>query len=37
VGSAGNFFAPTVLDEVPLQAAVFNDEPCGPVAAVRGF
>lgn len=33
----GNFWAPTVLNEVPTDAAVFNDEPFGPVAAVRGF
>lgn len=37
VGSSGNFFAPTVLRDVPLDAAVFNDEPFGPMAAVRGF
>ena len=37
IGSAGNFFAPTVLTEVPLTAKVFNDEPFGPMAAVRGF
>ena len=37
IGASGNFFAPTVLDEVPLSAAVFNQEPFGPVAAVRGF
>ncbi len=37
VGSAGNFFAPTVLDDVPATADVFNNEPFGPVAAVRGF
>ena len=37
VGSAGNFFAPTVLADVPLDASVFNDEPFGPIAAVRGF
>jgi succinate-semialdehyde dehydrogenase / glutarate-semialdehyde dehydrogenase len=37
VGSAGNFFAPTVLTDVSLDASVFNDEPFGPVAAVRGF
>ena len=33
----GNFFAPTVLTDVPLEARVFNDEPFGPVAAVRSF
>lgn len=37
VGEAGNFFAPTVLDDVPLAAPVFNEEPFGPVAAVRAF
>ena len=37
VGQAGNFFAPTVLDDVPLDADVFNHEPFGPVAAVRAF
>jgi succinate-semialdehyde dehydrogenase / glutarate-semialdehyde dehydrogenase len=37
IGDAGNFFAPTVLADVPLTASVFNDEPFGPVAAVRGF
>lgn len=37
VGSTGNFFAPTVLADVPLAASVFNDEPFGPVAAIRGF
>jgi acyl-CoA reductase-like NAD-dependent aldehyde dehydrogenase len=35
--SEGNFFAPTILADVPLDASVFNDEPFGPVAAVRGF
>jgi succinate-semialdehyde dehydrogenase/glutarate-semialdehyde dehydrogenase len=37
IGTAGNYFAPTVLSEVPLTAKVFNDEPFGPMAAVRGF
>ena len=37
IGDAGNFFAPTVLVDVPLDAKVFNDEPFGPVAAVRSF
>ncbi|MET0387571.1 MAG: NAD-dependent succinate-semialdehyde dehydrogenase [Polyangiales bacterium] len=37
VGDAGNFFAPTVLNDVPLDADVFNQEPFGPVAAVRAF
>jgi succinate-semialdehyde dehydrogenase/glutarate-semialdehyde dehydrogenase len=37
IGEAGNFWQPTVLDEVPLEAKVFNDEPFGPLAAIRGF
>jgi succinate-semialdehyde dehydrogenase / glutarate-semialdehyde dehydrogenase len=37
VGDTGNFFAPTVLTDVPLDAMVFNDEPFGPMAAIRGF
>ncbi|WDD92236.1 NAD-dependent succinate-semialdehyde dehydrogenase [Burkholderia sp. FERM BP-3421] len=37
VGEVGNFFAPTVLADVPLEADVFNNEPFGPVAAIRGF
>ncbi|MDR2335084.1 MAG: NAD-dependent succinate-semialdehyde dehydrogenase [Burkholderiaceae bacterium] len=37
IGTAGNFYAPTILDNVPLSARIFNDEPFGPVAAVRGF
>src|SRR5690606_35494526 len=36
-GSGGNFFAPTVLADVPLTADIFNQEPFGPVAAIRGF
>ena len=37
VGSSGNFYQATVLDDVPLNADIFNNEPFGPVAAVRGF
>ncbi|MBV8628760.1 MAG: NAD-dependent succinate-semialdehyde dehydrogenase [Paraburkholderia sp.] len=37
VGTEGNFFAPTVLTNVSLEADVFNNEPFGPVAAIRGF
>lgn len=33
----GNFFAPTVLLETPLSAEIFNQEPFGPVAALRSF
>ncbi|WP_088280776.1 NAD-dependent succinate-semialdehyde dehydrogenase [Ideonella sp. A 288] len=37
IGSAGNFFAPTVLVNVPGDSLVLNEEPFGPLAAVRGF
>lgn len=37
MAGAGNFWAPTVLLDVPLQARIFNEEPFGPVAAVRSF
>lgn len=37
IGTAGNFWQPTVLADVPLDARVFNDEPFGPVAAIRSF
>jgi succinate-semialdehyde dehydrogenase/glutarate-semialdehyde dehydrogenase len=37
IGEAGNYWAPTVLVDVPLQAKVFNDEPFGPMAAIRSF
>jgi succinate-semialdehyde dehydrogenase/glutarate-semialdehyde dehydrogenase len=37
IGQAGNFWQPTVLANVPLDARVFNEEPFGPIAAVRGF
>ena len=37
IGEVGNFWAPTVLTDVPLEARLFNDEPFGPVAGIRGF
>ncbi len=37
MGDAGNFWRPTILTDVPLEARVFNDEPFGPMAAVRSF
>jgi succinate-semialdehyde dehydrogenase/glutarate-semialdehyde dehydrogenase len=33
----GFFFDPTVLSHVPLDAAIMNDEPFGPVAVMRPF
>ncbi|MEN9627347.1 MAG: hypothetical protein RJA10_574 [Pseudomonadota bacterium] len=37
LGGSGNFFAPTLLDNVSRDCRVFNEEPFGPVAAVQGF
>lgn len=37
LGACGNFYAPTVLADVPLEADVFNQEPFGPVIAMRSF
>ncbi len=33
----GYFFEPTVLGDVPLEAAAMNDEPFGPLALLRPF
>ena len=37
IGNKGYFFEPTVLTEVPLEARIMNEEPFGPVAAIRSF
>ena len=37
IGEAGNFWQPTILADVPKEARVFNDEPFGPMAAIRSF
>jgi succinate-semialdehyde dehydrogenase/glutarate-semialdehyde dehydrogenase len=37
IGTAGNFFAPTVMTDVPLTADVLHLEPFGPMAAIQGF
>lgn len=37
LGDCGNFYAPTVLADVPLDADVFNQEPFGPIIAMRSF
>lgn len=37
IGDAGNYWAPTVLADVPLEAKLFNEEPFGPVAGIRGY
>jgi succinate-semialdehyde dehydrogenase/glutarate-semialdehyde dehydrogenase len=36
-GGAGFFFQPTLLADVPNEAAIMNDEPFGPVAVSRPF
>ena len=35
IGSTGNFFAPTLILDAPLDSDVFNTEPFGPMAALR--
>lgn len=37
IGNQGYFFAPTVLSDVPLDAAILNEEPFGPVAIINRF
>jgi succinate-semialdehyde dehydrogenase/glutarate-semialdehyde dehydrogenase len=37
IGNTGNFFAPTVLANVPLDARVMVEEPFGPLAVVSRF
>ncbi|WP_413817077.1 aldehyde dehydrogenase family protein [Pusillimonas sp.] len=37
VGEAGNFFAPTIISDLTMESALFNEEPFGPIAGVRTF
>ncbi|MDI3384172.1 NAD-dependent succinate-semialdehyde dehydrogenase [Xenophilus aerolatus] len=37
VGDAGNFFAPTIISNLPLESDLFNNEPFGPIAGIRPF
>jgi succinate-semialdehyde dehydrogenase / glutarate-semialdehyde dehydrogenase len=37
IGTQGNFYAPTILSDVPLSARAMNEEPFGPLALVRPF
>jgi succinate-semialdehyde dehydrogenase/glutarate-semialdehyde dehydrogenase len=37
MGAAGNFWAPTVLTELPLSARAMTEEPFGPMALINPF
>jgi len=37
IGNKGNFYEPTVLTDVPLEARVMNEEPFGPLAIITPF
>jgi succinate-semialdehyde dehydrogenase/glutarate-semialdehyde dehydrogenase len=37
LGGPGYYYAPTVLSEVPANAAIMNEEPFGPVALINAF
>ncbi len=37
IGNKGNFFEPTVLTDVPLDARIMNEEPFGPLAPISAF
>jgi succinate-semialdehyde dehydrogenase/glutarate-semialdehyde dehydrogenase len=37
IGNAGNFYQPTVLKNVPLNARAMNEEPFGPLALMLPF
>jgi succinate-semialdehyde dehydrogenase/glutarate-semialdehyde dehydrogenase len=37
IGNKGNFFAPTVITDVPKDARVMHEEPFGPLAVIAPF
>ena len=37
IGNKGYFFEPTVMTDVPLDAAIMNEEPFGPLAPIAPF
>jgi succinate-semialdehyde dehydrogenase/glutarate-semialdehyde dehydrogenase len=37
IGNKGNFFEPTVLTDVPMEAKIMTEEPFGPIAPIARF
>jgi len=37
IGNAGYFYAPSVLSDIPFDAAIMNEEPFGPVALINPY
>lgn len=37
IGNAGYFYAPSVLSQVPVDAAIMNEEPFGPVVMINPY
>ena len=37
IGNKGNFFEPTVLTDVPMEAKIMHEEPFGPIAPIARF
>lgn len=37
IGNKGNFFEPTVLTDIPMEARVMHEEPFGPLALISPF
>jgi succinate-semialdehyde dehydrogenase / glutarate-semialdehyde dehydrogenase len=37
IGHQGFFYTPSVLSEIPLEAAIMNEEPFGPVALINPY
>ncbi len=37
IGNKGNFFEPTVLTDVPMEAKIMTEEPFGPIAPIASF